>query len=62
VLPRLKKLFEKLENVEMAILFGSIVRDKISFHDVDVALKLKKEDLSLRNRIYYYLDCEDSTY
>jgi uncharacterized protein YutE (UPF0331/DUF86 family)/predicted nucleotidyltransferase len=45
VLPRLKKLFEKLENVEIAILFGSIVRDKISFHDVDVALKFKKKDL-----------------
>jgi len=45
VLPRLKKLFEKLENVEIAILFGSIARDKISFHDIDIALKLKKEDL-----------------
>jgi len=45
VLPRLKKLFEKLENVEIAILLGSIARDKISFHDIDIALKLKKEDL-----------------
>jgi uncharacterized protein YutE (UPF0331/DUF86 family)/predicted nucleotidyltransferase len=45
VLPRLKKLFEKLENVEIAILFGSIARDKISVHDIDIALKLKKEDL-----------------
>jgi len=45
VLSRLKKLFEKLENVEIAILFGSIARDKISFHDIDIALKVKKEDL-----------------
>jgi uncharacterized protein YutE (UPF0331/DUF86 family)/predicted nucleotidyltransferase len=45
VLPRLKKLFEKLENVEIAILFGSIARDEISVHDIDIALKLKKEDL-----------------
>jgi uncharacterized protein YutE (UPF0331/DUF86 family)/predicted nucleotidyltransferase len=45
VMPRLKKLFNKLENVETAILFGSIAKNKISYHDIDIALKLKKEDL-----------------
>lgn len=42
---RLKKLFNKFENIETAILFGSIANNKISYHDVDIALKLKKEDL-----------------
>jgi uncharacterized protein YutE (UPF0331/DUF86 family)/predicted nucleotidyltransferase len=45
VLPRLKELFEKFENVETAVLFGSITRNKFSVHDIDVALKLNKEDL-----------------
>jgi uncharacterized protein YutE (UPF0331/DUF86 family)/predicted nucleotidyltransferase len=45
VLPRLKELFEKFENVETAILFGSIVKNKFSVHDIDIALKLNKEDL-----------------
>jgi len=45
VLPRLKKLFEKFESVETAILFGSITRNKFSVHDIDIALKLNKEDL-----------------
>jgi uncharacterized protein YutE (UPF0331/DUF86 family)/predicted nucleotidyltransferase len=45
VLPRLKRLFEKFENIETAILFGSIARNKFSIHDVDIALKLKNEDL-----------------
>ncbi|MDT7885819.1 MAG: HepT-like ribonuclease domain-containing protein [Thermoproteota archaeon] len=45
VLPRLKELFEKFENVETAILFGSIARNKFSVHDIDIALKLNKEDL-----------------
>ena len=45
VLPRLKELFEKFENVETAILFGSIAKNKFSVHDIDVALKLNKEDL-----------------
>jgi uncharacterized protein YutE (UPF0331/DUF86 family)/predicted nucleotidyltransferase len=45
VLPRLKELFEKFENIETAILFGSIARNKFSVHDIDIALKLNKEDL-----------------
>jgi len=45
VLPRLKELFEKFENIETAILFGSIARNKFSVHDIDMALKLNKEDL-----------------
>ncbi len=45
VLPRLKELFEKFENVETAILFGSIAKNKFSVHDIDIALKLNKEDL-----------------
>jgi predicted nucleotidyltransferase len=45
VLPRLKELFEKFESVETAILFGSITRNKFSVHDIDIALKLNKEDL-----------------
>jgi len=45
VLPRLKELFEKFESVETAILFGSIARNKFSVHDIDIALKLNKEDL-----------------
>jgi len=44
-LPKLKKLFEKSENIEAAILFGSIAKNKFSTHDIDIALKLKKEDL-----------------
>jgi predicted nucleotidyltransferase len=42
-LPRLKKLFEKFENIETAILFGSIAKNKFSTHDIDIALKLKKK-------------------
>jgi predicted nucleotidyltransferase/uncharacterized protein YutE (UPF0331/DUF86 family) len=45
VLPRLKRLFEGFENVETAILFGSIAKDKFSIHDIDIALKLEREDL-----------------
>lgn len=45
LMSRLKKLFNKFENIETAILFGSIANNKISYHDVDIALKLKKEDL-----------------
>jgi uncharacterized protein YutE (UPF0331/DUF86 family)/predicted nucleotidyltransferase len=45
VLPRLKELFEKFESVETAILFGSIAKNKLSVHDIDIALKLNKEDL-----------------
>jgi uncharacterized protein YutE (UPF0331/DUF86 family)/predicted nucleotidyltransferase len=44
-LPKLKKLFEKSENIEAAILFGSIAKNKFTTHDIDIALKLKKEDL-----------------
>ncbi len=44
-IPKLKKLFEKSENIEAAILFGSIAKNKFSTHDIDIALKLKKEDL-----------------
>lgn len=44
-IPKLKKLFEKSENIEAAILFGSIAKNKLSTHDIDIALKLKKEDL-----------------
>ena len=44
-LPRLKRLFEEFENVETAILFGSIAKDKFSAHDIDIALKMKREDL-----------------
>jgi uncharacterized protein YutE (UPF0331/DUF86 family)/predicted nucleotidyltransferase len=45
VFPRLKELFEKFESVETAILFGSIAKNKLSVHDIDIALKLNKEDL-----------------
>jgi predicted nucleotidyltransferase len=45
VLPRLKELFGKFENIETAILFGSIAKSKFSVHDIDIALKLNKEDL-----------------
>jgi uncharacterized protein YutE (UPF0331/DUF86 family)/predicted nucleotidyltransferase len=45
VLPKLKELFEKFESVETAILFGSIAKSKFSVHDIDIALKLNKEDL-----------------
>jgi uncharacterized protein YutE (UPF0331/DUF86 family)/predicted nucleotidyltransferase len=45
VLPRLKELFEKFESVETAILFGSIAKNKFSVNDIDIALKLNKEDL-----------------
>jgi predicted nucleotidyltransferase len=45
VLPRLRRLFDGLEDVEIALLFGSLARDKTSGHDVDIALKLKREDL-----------------
>jgi len=44
-LSRLRKLFERFENIEVAILFGSIAKNKFSTHDIDIALKLKKEDL-----------------
>jgi uncharacterized protein YutE (UPF0331/DUF86 family)/predicted nucleotidyltransferase len=44
-LPKLRELFERLESVEIAILFGSIAREGLSAHDVDVALRLKGEDL-----------------
>jgi uncharacterized protein YutE (UPF0331/DUF86 family)/predicted nucleotidyltransferase len=40
VLPRLKELFDRLENVELAVLFGSMARSGVSGHDVDIALKL----------------------
>jgi uncharacterized protein YutE (UPF0331/DUF86 family)/predicted nucleotidyltransferase len=45
VFPRLKELFEKFESIETAILFGSIAKNKLSVHDIDIALKLNKEDL-----------------
>jgi predicted nucleotidyltransferase len=45
VLPKLKRLFERFESVETAILFGSIAKNKFSVHDIDIALKLNKEDL-----------------
>jgi predicted nucleotidyltransferase len=45
VLPKLKRLFERSESVETAILFGSIAKNKFSVHDIDIALKLNKEDL-----------------
>jgi uncharacterized protein YutE (UPF0331/DUF86 family)/predicted nucleotidyltransferase len=45
VLPKLKELFERFKSVETAILFGSIVKNKFSVHDIDIALKLNKEDL-----------------
>jgi uncharacterized protein YutE (UPF0331/DUF86 family)/predicted nucleotidyltransferase len=45
VLPRLRKLFEGLEDVEIAVLFGSITRKGTGPHDVDIAIRLKKEDL-----------------
>jgi predicted nucleotidyltransferase len=45
VLPKLKRLFERFESVETAVLFGSIAKNKFSVHDIDIALKLKKEDL-----------------
>jgi uncharacterized protein YutE (UPF0331/DUF86 family) len=51
VLPRLKRLFDGLEDVEIALLFGSLAKDKTSGHDVDIALKLKKEDLLETGRI-----------
>jgi uncharacterized protein YutE (UPF0331/DUF86 family)/predicted nucleotidyltransferase len=44
-LPRLKKLFEEFEGVEAAILFGSIVENGFSLHDIDIALEVGKEDL-----------------
>jgi uncharacterized protein YutE (UPF0331/DUF86 family)/predicted nucleotidyltransferase len=40
VLPRLRELFNRFENVELAVLFGSIVRKGFSTHDIDIALKM----------------------
>ena len=45
ILPKLKELFNRHEEVEAAILFGSIARNRTSAHDIDIALKLAKEDL-----------------
>jgi uncharacterized protein YutE (UPF0331/DUF86 family)/predicted nucleotidyltransferase len=44
-LPRLREVFEEFKGVEVAILFGSMVRDGFSAHDIDLALKLEREDL-----------------
>jgi uncharacterized protein YutE (UPF0331/DUF86 family)/predicted nucleotidyltransferase len=44
-LPKLKRLFDRAEDVEVAILFGSIARDGFSGHDVDIAIKLSRENL-----------------
>jgi predicted nucleotidyltransferase len=44
-LPRLREVFEEFKGVEVAILFGSMVRDWFSAHDIDLALKLEREDL-----------------
>jgi predicted nucleotidyltransferase len=48
VLPRLRKLFEGLEDVEIAVLFGSITRKRTGAHDVDIALRLRGETFSRR--------------
>jgi uncharacterized protein YutE (UPF0331/DUF86 family)/predicted nucleotidyltransferase len=45
MLPMLKRLLEGFEVVEVAVVFGSIVRDGFSTHDIDMALKLKRSDL-----------------
>ena len=43
VLSRLSKLFGKLENVEFAVVFGSLARDGVTSHDVDIAVKFTGE-------------------
>ena len=45
VLDRLRGLFEGDGDVEAAILFGSVVRMGRSGHDIDIALKLRRNDL-----------------
>jgi len=42
VLPRLAELFKGLGDVEVAILFGSIVRDGFTTHDIDLAVKFSR--------------------
>jgi len=39
VLPRLAELFGELENIEIAVLFGSLARNGFTAHDVDIAVK-----------------------
>jgi len=43
VLSQLSKLFDKLENVELAVVFGSLARDGVAAHDVDIAVKFTGE-------------------
>ena len=45
MLPKLRGLFDKHQEVEAAILFGSTVTRGAGARDIDVALKLAKEDL-----------------
>jgi uncharacterized protein YutE (UPF0331/DUF86 family)/predicted nucleotidyltransferase len=45
VLLKLRELFYKFEKVELAVLFGSIVRNGVSAHDIDIALKMVGGDL-----------------
>lgn len=42
VIPRLVELFKALEDVEVAVLFGSLARDGFTSHDIDVAVKLSR--------------------
>ena len=44
VLPRLKKLFSKHSDIELAILYGSIVERGYSIHDIDIAVKMYERD------------------
>lgn len=44
VLPRLKEFFSNRRDVELAILFGSLVERGYSVNDADVAIKLSKVD------------------
>ncbi len=43
VLSRLRELFGRLENVEFAVVFGSLARDGFTSHDVDIAVKFSGE-------------------
>lgn len=45
LLRKLKGLFEGDSDIEVAILFGSVVRRGESSHDIDIALKLRRKDL-----------------
>ena len=51
LLRRLRGIFEGDSDVEAAILFGSVVRRGGSGHDIDIALKLRREDLLHVGRI-----------